>query len=210
MKTMKKIRVLVVDDHFVVRMGLAGSINAEPDMRVIAEGRTGRQAVELFRRHMPDVTLMDIRLPGLDGIEATGSICREFPGARILILSHCEGDQDIRRAVAAGARGYLLKSVEREELLDTIRAVHAGEHRLAPEAAARLAEGLKHPDLNERELKILQLIVQGKSNKEIGAVLGLSEVTIKRDGSSLFAKLQANDRTQAATLAIQRGIVHLQ
>lgn len=209
MKKRPKMKVLVVDDHFVVRMGLSGSINSEPDMCVVAEAGDGAEAVEMFRRYQPDVTLMDLWLPVMTGVEATAAICLEFPAAKIVVLTIAEGNEDIWRALQAGARAYLLKTVQREELLKTIRAVAAGEHRLPPEVAARLAERMSRPTLTRRELEVLELIVRGKSNKEIGVELSISEITVKRHVSNLLEKLQTGDRTQAATLAIQCGIVHL-
>jgi two-component system NarL family response regulator len=204
-----KIRVLVVDDHFVVRMGLAASINAERDMKLIAEAKDGEEGIAAYRRHQPDVVLMDLKLPGISGVEATAAIRSEFPQARIVALTTAYGEEDIRRAIEAGAAGYLMKTAERSELLETIRAVHAGESCIGPDVAARLARGLARPGLTSREQEILELIVQGQSNKEIGGTLGISEITVKRHVGQLLNKLDVSDRTQAVTKAIQQGLVHL-
>ena len=205
-----RIQILVVDDHFIVRMGLGSSINSEPDMLVVGEAADGQAAIERFRQLRPDVTLMDLRLPGLGGVEATEAICSEFPAARIIVLTISEGDEDICRAFHAGARGYLLKTLQREELQESIRAVHAGKRHVPSGIAALLTARLSRPDLTGREMEILQRIVAGKSNKEIAVTLQISEITVKRHVSNLLDKLQVCDRTQAATAAIQRGIVHLE
>ncbi|MGO8697927.1 MAG: response regulator [Limisphaerales bacterium] len=206
----EKIRVMVVDDHFVVRMGLSGSINVEPDMEVIAEASTGELAVTAYRQHRPDIVLMDLRLPGMSGVEATRSICREFPGAAVLMVSTHDGEEDIYRSLQAGARTYLLKTAARNELIDTIRAVHAGERSISPAVGARLAERMMHPELTAREIDVLRLVVKGKSNKEIASDLSIAEVTVKLHVGHILMKLSVNDRTQAATTALQRGIVHLE
>ena len=164
MKTKTAIRLMVVDDHFVVRMGLSGSINVEPDMAVTAEASTGEQAVTVYRQHQPDIVLMDLRLPGMSGVEATRAICREFPGAAVIMLSTHDGEEDIYRSLQAGARTYLLKTAARNELIDTIRAVYAGERSISPVVGARLAERMMHPELTAREIEVLQLVVKGKSN----------------------------------------------
>ena len=150
-----KIRVMVVDDHFVVRMGLSGSINVEPDMAFIAEASTGEQAIAVYRQHRPDIVLMDLKLPGMSGIEATRAICQEFPGAAVIMLSTHDGEEDIYRSLQAGARTYLLKTAARNELIDTIRAVHAGERSISPAVGARLAERMTHPELTAREIEVL-------------------------------------------------------
>ena len=156
----KKIRIMVVDDHFVVRMGLAGSINIEPDMTVEIEASTGQQAITLFRQHRPDIVLMDLRLPGMGGVEAASAICKEFPVAAIIMLSTHEAEEDIYRSLQAGARTYLLKTVAREELIHTIRAVHSGERCISPFIGARLAERMTHAELTSRELDVLKLIAK--------------------------------------------------
>lgn len=205
----EKIRIMVVDDHFVVRMGLAGSINIEPDMTVEVEASTGQQAIANFRQYRPDIVLMDLKLPGMGGVETTGIICKEFPDASIIMLSTHDGEEDIYRSLQAGARTYLLKTAAREELIDTIRTVHAGKRCISPAIGARLAERMTHAELTARELDVLKLIANGKSNKEIGSALQIAEVTVKLHVGHILAKLKVNDRTQAATTALQRGILHL-
>lgn len=205
----KKIRIMVVDDHFVVRMGLVGSINIEPDMIVEIEASNGQQAVADFRRHRPDIVLMDLKLPDMSGVEATSIICKEFPDAAIIMLSTHDGEEDIYQSFQAGVRTYLLKTAAREELIRTIRAVHAGERCISPAIGARLAERMTHTELTSRELEVLKLIAAGKSNKEIGSTLQIAEVTVKLHVGHILAKLKASDRTQAATTALRRGILHL-
>jgi two-component system NarL family response regulator len=203
------IRVLVADDHHVVRSGIAASIGLEDDLAVVAEADSGEQAIEKFRASQPDVVLMDLRLPGINGIEATAALIKEAPGARVIMFTTFEGEEDIYRALQAGARGYLLKSAPREELLRAIRSVAAGERYLPPALAHRLAERMASEELSPRELEVLQLIGRGRSNKEIGSALGITEDTVKRHITNLFAKLRVLDRTQATTEAIRRGIIHL-
>src|SRR5215471_5837131 len=203
------IRILVVDDQFVVRMGLVSIIDAQPDMRVVAEAVNGRIAIELFRRHSPQITLMDLRMPVMDGIEATRSVISEFPEARIIILTTYEGEEDIYRALHAGARGYLLKDALRDELLSAIRAVHSGRKFIPPGIAARLAERIPMNDLTSRELEVLGLIVKGMNNADISAALSISKGTVKIHVNNILSKMGVSDRTQAATAAIKRGIVHL-
>jgi two-component system NarL family response regulator len=205
----QKIRVLVVDDHFVVRMGLTGSINLEEDMMVVAEASNGQQAIQCYRQQTPDIVLMDLRLPGMDGTATAMAICKEFPEARIIMLSTFDGDEEIYRSFQAGARSYLLKSVSREELLAAIRAVHGGQRYIPPNVASRLAERVPFIDLSTREMEVLRLIVKGMSNKEIAATLNITEVTTKLHVGHILSKLKVNDRTQAATSALQRGIIHL-
>jgi two-component system NarL family response regulator len=204
------IRVLIADDHPVVREGVAAMIERRPDMTVVGEAATGREAVAAYRAARPDVVLMDLRMPDMTGVEAIGAIRGEFPGARIIVLTTYDGDEDIYRGLQAGARAYLLKDAPRDDLLDAIRAVHAGQSRIPPAVAARLAERvLAGPELTARELEVLQGIVAGRSNKEIGAALGISEGTVKAHVNSILSKLGVADRTQAVTTALQRGIVHL-
>jgi DNA-binding NarL/FixJ family response regulator len=205
----KKIRVMVVDDHFVVRMGLRGSVSAEADMVVDAEASTGEQAVAVYGQQRPDIVLMDLKLPGMNGIEATQAICKKYTGAAVIMLSTHDGEEDIYRSLQAGAKAYLLKTAMRNELIETIRKVHAGERSISPAVGARLAERMTHPDLTAREIEVLELIVKGRSNKEIASALSIAEVTVKLHVGHILTKLQVNDRTQATTTALQRGIIHL-
>jgi two-component system NarL family response regulator len=206
---MTKIRLMVVEDHHVVRQGLVALLNTVPDMSVVAEGADGRQAVDLFRQHEPDVTLMDLRMPNMSGVDAVIEIRQSFPAARIIVLTTFDGDEDIYRALQAGARAYLLKGMFGDELMDAIRAVHAGKSRIPPAVAERLADRMGSPGLTARELDVLRLIVGGKSNKEIGKGLNISEATVKTHINNILSKLGVTDRTQATTMALQRGIVHL-
>lgn len=205
---MQPISILVVEDHNVVRQGLVALVKTVPDMTVVAEASDGKRAVELFRQYRPDVTIMDLRLPEMGGVDAIRAIRQEFPAARIIVLTTFDGDEDIYRALQAGARGYLLKDMFGEELMDAIRSVHAGKTRIPPAVAQRLAERMGGPSLTGRELGVLKLIVAGKSNKEIGKELTISEATVKTHINSILSKLAVSDRTQAATTALQRGIVH--
>jgi two-component system NarL family response regulator len=204
------IRIMFVDDHPILREGLAAIIATQPDMQVVAEAGNGQQAVELFRRHQPDITLMDLRLPVMSGIEAMAAIRREFPDARFIVLTTYDGDEDVYRALQAGARAYLLKDLLRRELLDAIRAVHAGHRWMSPSVAMRLAERLPRSELTAREMDVLKLIVRGQSNKEIAATLGVAEGTIRIHVSNILSKLGVSDRTQAAVAALQRGLVHFE
>lgn len=205
----KPIRILVVDDHHVVRSGLAASLGLEDDLAVIAEAGSADEAVAQFRKHAPDIVLMDLRLPGANGTAATADLRREWPEARVLMFTTFDGDEDVYRAMQAGALGYLLKSAPRDELLRAIRTVASGERFLPPELSLRLAQRVAAPDLSEREIEVLQLVSAGKSNKEIGAVLHIAEDTVKRHVSNVLAKLGVADRAQAATEAIRRGFLHL-
>ena len=204
------IRVLLADDHPVVREGLAAIIDRQPGMCVAAQAADGEQARALFRRHRPDVVLMDLRMPVLGGLRATQALCREFPGTRILVLTTYDGDEEIYQALRAGASGYLLKDVPEAELAAAIRAVHLGRRVIPSEIALRLADRLPGSELTDRELEVLGLIVGGRSNKEIGGVLGIAEGTVKSHVNRLLEKLGAEDRTQAATTAIRRGFIHLE
>lgn len=206
---MGSIRILVVDDHHVVRQGLTALLKTVPDVEVVGEGSDGEQAIALYRQHRPDVTIMDLRMPKKSGVEATAEIRREDPTARIIVLTTFDGDEDIYRALQAGARGYLLKDMFGEELIDAIRTVHAGKQRIPAVVAQRLAERMVGPSLTSRELEVLTCIVAGRSNKEIGNELSISEATVKTHINNLLGKLGVSDRTQAATTALQRGIVHL-
>jgi DNA-binding NarL/FixJ family response regulator len=205
----KKIRILIVDDHSLMRIGLMTSINVEPDMAVIAEASTGPQAMDLYHKHKPDVVLMDVRLPGADGGEVTAQLCRQCPEAKVIMLSTYDGHEDIFRCVQAGARSYLSKDIPLQELLQAIRAVHAGQNYLPPAISARLVERMHGPELSGRERDVLKRIVNGRANKEIAADLSIAETTVKDHVSSILLKLKASDRTQASTIAIQRGIVRL-
>jgi DNA-binding NarL/FixJ family response regulator len=203
------IKILIVDDHNIVRQGLAALLKTVPGLTVAAEASDGQQAVELFRKHKPDVTLMDLRLPKMNGVDAIAKIRDGSPGARIIVLTTFDGDEDIYRALQAGAKGYLLKGMDLAELTEAIRTVHAGRTRIPPRVAEKLAERMSGASLTARELEVLRLIVAGKSNKDIGTALFISEATVKTHVNSLLSKLGVEDRTQAATTALQRGIVHL-
>jgi len=200
---------MVVEDHHIVRQGLVALLNTVPDMTVVAEASDGKNALDLFRQHQPDVTLMDLRLPNMSGVEAVTEIRKQFASARIIVLTTFDGDEDIYRALQAGARGYLLKGMFGEELMDAIRAVHAGKSRIPAVIAERLALRMGGSPLTTRELDVLKLIVAGKSNKEIGSELTISEATVKTHINRILSKLSVTDRTQAATTALQRGLVHL-
>jgi len=204
------IRVLSVDDHALLREGIAALVNAEPDMKLVAEARNGQEAVEKFRLHKPDVTLMDIQMPGLNGIEAINSIRSEFPNARIIVLTTYTGDVQVVRALQAGARGYILKGHVHTELMDTIRAVNAGQKRIPSDIAAELAEHLADDSLTQREIDVLRLIAAGNSNKLIADQLSISEATIKGHVSNILSKLGANDRAHAVTIGLKRGIIDLE
>lgn len=205
----QQIRLLVVDDHHVVRQGFIALLSTVPDMLVVAQAADGAQAQAMYRQYLPDVTLMDLRMQGMNGVEATAAIRAEFPAARIIVLTTFDGDEDIYRALQAGARGYLLKGMDTDELLSAIRTVHSGKSRIPAPVAERLAERMSAPKLTDRETEVLRLIVGGNSNKEIAAALFISEATVKTHINSLLGKLGVSDRTQAATTALQRGIVHL-
>jgi DNA-binding NarL/FixJ family response regulator len=206
----KPIRLLIVDDHFVVRIGLTSALNLEPDMQVIAEARNGKEAVTLFEKHRPDVVVMDYQLPELNGAQATAAIRAQSPDARIIVLSVYKGEEDVHRAVQAGASGYLPKSAEPRELVEAIRAIHNGGQYFPAAISAALSQRQARGKLSEREQEVLVMIVRGRSNKEIAAALGISENTVKVHTTRVFEKLNVADRLEAATAAIQRGIVHLQ
>ena len=210
MSSEQPIRVLTVDDHALLRKGIRTLLGAETDMQLVAEASTGREAIAQFRTHQPDVTLMDLQMPDMNGIEAIIAIRGEFPEARIIVLSTYSGDVQVVRALKAGARAYLLKGNVNKELLTTIRAVHSGQKRIPPEIAAGLAEYSGEDELSEREIEVLRLIAGGNSNKEIAAQLGLAEDTVKRHVTNLLSKLAANDRTHAVTIGLKRGIIELQ
>jgi DNA-binding NarL/FixJ family response regulator len=210
MSARSRIRLLVVEDHFLVRVGLISATEIEPDLQVVGEASSGPQAIQLFRELRPDVVIMDLRLPGMSGIEATRTLTREFPGAVVLVLTSHAGDEDIYRALQAGARGYVLKEMPREKLLEAIRAVHAGRRFIPPEVATRLAERMPQSELTPRELEVLRLLAQGLHNREIGQALAIAEGTVKVHVINILGKLGAADRTQAATMAMRRGIIHLE
>lgn len=204
-----KIRVLTVDDHDLVRKGIAAMLSVEPDFELVAEASTGNQAVRLFRQHRPDVTLMDLRLPDQTGVEATRHIRSEFPDARILILTSYDGDQDIYRALEAGVRGYLLKEMVHSEVLRAIRVVHSGKRFIPTEVSQHLSGFFPEVALTAREVEVLSLVARGFGNKEAADQLGTAAGTIKAHMQSILSKLGANDRTHAVTIAIRRGIIHL-
>ncbi|PWT94537.1 MAG: DNA-binding response regulator [Blastocatellia bacterium] len=205
----ERLRIMIVEDHFVVRTGLAAIINSQPDMVVIAEARNGQEAIDLFKEQQPDVTLMDLRIPLLSGTEAIAAIVKEFPKAKIIVLSTFSGDEDIFKALQAGARAYFRKDVKGNDLVGAIRAVYTGQRLLPPEIAARLAERIPRSELSTRELEILGLIAKGSSNKDIANALEISEGTVRVHASNIFAKLGCNDRAQAVSEAFQRGIIHI-
>lgn len=204
-----RLKILIADDHALVRMGLRASLEMEADLQVVAEAGTGEQALAQYRRHQPDVALIDLRMPGLDGIQTTAALCREFPQARIVVISTFQGGDDILRAMQAGAKTYLPKSVQREELIKAVRSIARGETYLPNVVAGRLAERLRRPDLTERELEVLRLVAAGNSNKDIAATLSIEVGTVKLHVGKILEKLHARDRTEAATMAIQAGIVWL-
>ena len=210
MKKVKAIRVLCVDDHPVVRDGLRAIIEAQPDMTVVDEAGDGLECIAKYRAHQPDVVVMDLRMPGLGGVDATIQVRKEFPEARIIVLTTYEGDEDIYRALESGAQAYLLKEMVRTELLQTIREVHSGKRHISPAVAARLAEHTPRIALSDRELQVLKHIAKGLRNKEIGAALNIAEDTVKIHIKNIFGKLNVMDRTQAVVSASQRGIIHLE
>lgn len=208
-KSSPAIRLLIVDDHPAFRAGLVALLADQPDLTVVAECGDGGTALELFRRERPDVVLMDLRLPGLSGVEAIIAIRKEHPEARVIVLTTFDRDEDIYRAIQSGARSYLLKDMSKDEIMGTIRRVHSGGTQLPPNVAERLAERMRRQDLTTREIEILHLLVKGHSNKEIASDLSIAEDTVKSHLKTLFAKLEVQDRTAAAISAIQHGIIHL-
>ena len=205
----KTIRILAADDHALLRQGIASLLEIEPDMELVAQAATGREAIEQFRRHQPDITLMDLQMPDMSGMEAIIAIRGEFPNARIIVFTTYVGDVQVMRALKAGARAYLLKGNVHADLLQTIRDVHAGRKRIPPEVAAELAMHTAEDQLTERELEVLKLIAQGNANKEIAAQLSIREDTVKSHVGNILEKLDANDRTHAVTIGLKRGIIEL-
>ncbi len=203
------IRILVAEDHLVARVGVSTIVNMQPDMTIVAEASNGQQALDLYRKHLPDVTLLDLRMPGMGGVEAAQAIRAEYPNAKMIALTTYGGDEDIRRALAAGVQAYLTKDVLHDELLKAIRAVYAGQTYLPAAVAAALAAQMPRPDLSAREVQVLELIVRGLANKQIAYALSIAEHTVKNHVKNILSKLGVQDRTQAATAAIQRGIIHL-
>ena len=203
------IRILTVDDHPILRKGIAALVNGEPDLKLVAEASNGKEAIEAFRSHQPDVTLMDLQMPEVDGLDAIDAIRREFPDARIIVLTTYSGDTQVLRALKAGARGYILKGHVHKELLDAIRAVHAGQKRIPTEIAAELAEHAIDDPLTEREIDVLRLIAAGNSNKLIADHLSIGEATVKSHVTNILSKLGANDRAHAVTIGLKRGIIEL-
>jgi DNA-binding NarL/FixJ family response regulator len=201
------IRILAVDDHELVRTGIAALVDAEPDMELVAHASTGREAIQQFRAHVPDVTLMDLQMPEMSGLDAIIAIRAEFPDARIVVLTTYSGDAQALRALQAGARGYLLKSLVNKELLATIRAVHAGKKTMSPEVTYELAEHATDDALTKAEIEVLRLIAAGNANKEIADRLATTEETVKARVRNILSKLGANDRTHAATIGLKRGII---
>ncbi|HEX2269031.1 MAG TPA: response regulator transcription factor [Pyrinomonadaceae bacterium] len=205
----KQIRVFSVDDHPLLREGISALVNNQPDMTLVAEASSGAEAIQLFKQHMPDVTLLDLRLPDMSGIDILIAIRTEFPEARVIILTTFEGDVEIHRALQAGARGYLLKNMPPSELLDVIRQVHAGKKRIPPEIASQLAEHMSDESLTEREVEVLRQVAEGNKNRDIARKLFISEETVKVHIKHIMEKLGAADRTQAVAIGVRRGIIQL-
>lgn len=203
------IRVLIADDHSIFRQGLAMIISRDPDMVVIAQAENGQQAIDLFQKHQPDVTLMDLRMPKVEGVEAITAIRAESKSARIIVLTTYDSDEDIYRGLQAGAKGYLLKETEPDELLSAIRAIYRGQQYIPPNVGAKLVQRMSNPVLSERELAVLRSMAQGMSNADIATALSIGEGTVKSHVNRILSKLDVNDRTQAVIVAIKRGIVNL-
>jgi DNA-binding NarL/FixJ family response regulator len=209
MNHVEKIKVMVVDDHPLMRVGITSIINARPDMTVVAQTDTGEEAVAMHRQHKPDITLMDLRLPKMSGVEAILAIRSKNAGARFIVLTTYEGDEDIHRALEAGARGYVIKGMPYQTLIEALRRVHGGGRFLPPPVVHALASRMPDSDLSSREQEVLRLLVAGKSNKEIANTLGIAEATVKCHVSTILMRLNVSDRTQAVVTALQRGLVHL-
>ena len=203
------IRILTVDDHPMLREGIAAVLASEPDMILVAEAANGREAIEQFRTHRPDVTLMDVQMPEINGIDAIVKIREEFPDARIIVLTTYTGDAQAARAFKAGASGYMLKNMVRKELIDTIRSIHAGKKRIPPEIAVEMAQHHTDDALTEREIEVLRVVAAGNANKMVAQLLNISEETVKAHMRSILSKLGANDRTHAVTIAVKRGIIEI-
>jgi two-component system NarL family response regulator len=203
------IRILIADDHSIVRRGLATIINRDPEMTVIAQAEDGQQAIDCFREYQPDVTLMDLRMPQVGGVEAITTICAEFKRAGIIVLTTYDGDEDIYRGLQAGAQGYLLKDAKPSELLNAIHTIHNGQKYVPPEVGAKLVQRMSNPELSERELEVLRLVAQGMSNLDIATALSIGETTVKSHVNRILSKLGVNDRTQAVIVGVRRGIVSL-
>jgi DNA-binding NarL/FixJ family response regulator len=210
MKKNEKLRILIADDHYLIRMGLNALVGTEPDMEVVAEAADGQQALEMFAKHQPDLVLMDLRMPGNGGIQAILEIRKKFPAARFLVLSAFDGDEDIYRALQAGAQGYVLKKTTGDKLVPALRAVAAGQTWIPKEVASQLASRKLLEELTTRELQVLEKLAHGLANKEIADLLNISEHTVKDHLKSILGKLRVADRTEAVTTAIQRGIIHLE
>jgi len=208
-KSPDRIRILIVDDHPLVREGICSLVEKQEDMLIVAEASNGKEALQTFQQHLPDITLMDLRLPGMDGIDVMTAILAEAPDAKVIVLTTFSGDAQILRALKAGARAYLLKDLLRKELLEAIRTVQAGRKRIPPEIAAQIAEHASDTTLTAREIEVLQLIATGNPNKLVADKLSVTEDTIKMHVKSILSKLGANDRTHAVTIALKRGIMNL-
>ncbi len=204
-----QINILLVDDHYMVRMGIKAMLSLEPQLRIVGEAEDGAGALEEFRKRQPDVTMMDLRMPGWSGVETAAAILKEFPNARIIMLTTYDGDEDVYRALKTGAKGYVLKRARSDELVDAIKTVYAGGRYLSPEAERRLAEHSPGSDLTNRELEVLQYMAKGLNNGEIGALIGCTRFTAKFHVKNILQKLDAADRTEAVAVALQRGILHL-
>ncbi len=209
MTTTEKIKVMVVDDHPLMRVGVASIINARPDMTVVAQTGTGEEAVELFPQHKPDITLMDLRLPKMSGVDSIRAIRARWPNARFVVLTTYEGDEDIHRALEAGAKGYVIKGMPYQTLIDSLLRVHSGGRFLPPPVARALASRMPDSELSSREQEVLRRLVDGLTNKEIANLLGITEATVKCHVSTILMRLNVSDRTQAVVTALQRGLVHL-
>lgn len=203
-----RIRVFSVDDHPLLREGIAAIINNQPDMQIVAQAATGSEAIQMFREHQPDITLMDLRLPDISGIDTLIAIRKDFPEARIIMLTTFEGDVDIRRSLEAGARGYMLKNMPPNELIEVIRQVHKGKKRIPAQVAAQLAEYFGDDDLTDREVEVLRQIASGNRNRDIADHLFISEETVKVHIKHIMEKLGASDRTESVAIAVRRGIIH--